>query len=72
MNSTHANKQIVEELISALFTDGDLTAIDRYLDPEFVDHDPPLPDAPDGPEGIRQAAALFRRAFPTGEATTSR
>lgn len=64
MNSTHANKQIVEELISALFTDGDLTAIDRYLDPEFVDHDPPLPDAPDGPEGIRQAAALFRRAFP--------
>lgn len=64
MNSTHANKQIVEELITALFTDGDLTAIDRYLDPEFVDHDPPLPDAPDGPEGIRQTAALFRRAFP--------
>jgi predicted ester cyclase len=64
MNSTHANKKIVEELITALFTDGDLTAIDRYLDPEFVDHDPPLPDAPDGPEGIRQAAALFRRAFP--------
>ena len=64
MNSTHANKQIVEEFIGALFTDGDLTAVDRYLDPEFVDHDPPLPDAPDGPEGIRQAAALRRRAFP--------
>ena len=64
MNSTHANKQIVEEFISALFTDGDLTAVDRYLDPEFVDYDPPRPDAPDGPEGIRQAAALRRRAFP--------
>jgi predicted SnoaL-like aldol condensation-catalyzing enzyme len=61
--TTH-NKQLVEEFITALFTDGDLTAVDRYLDPEFIDHDPPLPGAPDGPEGVRQAAALFRQAFP--------
>jgi predicted ester cyclase len=63
MTSTN-NKQIVEALISALFTKGDLTAIDRYLDPGFVDNDPPLPNAPDGLEGIRQTAELFRRAFP--------
>jgi steroid delta-isomerase-like uncharacterized protein len=61
--TTH-NKQLVEEFITALFTDGDLTAVDRYLNPEFIDHDPPLPGAPDGPEGVRQAAALFRQAFP--------
>jgi predicted ester cyclase len=59
-----SNKQIVEDFVSALFTMGDLTAIDRYLDPAFVDHDPPLPGLPDGPDGIRQAAGLFRRAFP--------
>jgi predicted ester cyclase len=26
--------------------------------------DPPFPGAPDGPEGMRQAAEIFRRAFP--------
>jgi steroid delta-isomerase-like uncharacterized protein len=63
MTSTQ-NKQLVEEFISALFTNGDPTAVDRYLDPEFINHDPPLPGSPDGPEGMRQAAELFRQAFP--------
>ena len=63
MTSTR-NKQIVEEFITALFTDGDLTAVDRYLDPDFINHDPSLPGAPDGPDGMRQAAELFRQAFP--------
>ena len=62
--TTTKNKQIVEEFVTALFTDGDLTAVDRYLDPDFINHDPPLPGAPDGPEGMRQAAELFRHAFP--------
>ena len=62
--TTTSNKQIVEDFISALFTRGDLTAVDRYLDRTFVDHDPPLPNAPQGTEGLRQAAELFRRAFP--------
>jgi steroid delta-isomerase-like uncharacterized protein len=64
MTTTTHNKQLVEEFISALFTDGDLTAVDRYLDPDCIDHDPPLLGAPDGPEGLRQVAALFRQAFP--------
>lgn len=63
MTSTQ-NKQLVEVFISALFDNGDLTAVDRYLDPEFINHDPPLPGSPDGPEGMRQAAELFRQAFP--------
>jgi predicted ester cyclase len=63
MTST-SNKQIVDDFITALFTNGDLTAVDRYLDPRFVDHDPPLPNSPDGAEGVRQAAKLFRQAFP--------
>jgi len=64
MTRTEANKQIVEEFITALFTDGDLSAVDRYLDPGFVNHDPPFPGAPDGPEGMRKAGEIFRRAFP--------
>ena len=62
--TTTKNKQIVEEFITALFTDGDLTAVDRYLDPDFINHVPPLPGAPDGPDGMRRAAELFRHAFP--------
>jgi steroid delta-isomerase-like uncharacterized protein len=59
-----ANKQLVDAFIQALFTDGDLGAVDRYLDPNMVNHDPPFPGAPDGPEGMRQAAAMFREALP--------
>ena len=62
--TTTTNKQLVEDFINALFTDGDLTAVDRYLDPDFVNHDPPLPGSPDGAAGMRQAAEVFRKAFP--------
>ena len=58
------NKQLVTTFIQELFTKGDLGAVDRYLDPQFVNHDPPFPGAPDGPEGMRQAASAFRQALP--------
>jgi predicted ester cyclase len=64
MTTTDANKQIVEQFITALFTDGDLTAVDRYLDPGFVNHDPPFPGAPLDAEGMRLTAATFREVFP--------
>jgi steroid delta-isomerase-like uncharacterized protein len=57
-------KQLVQDFIQDLFTRGDVSAADRYLAPAFVNHDPPFPGAPDGPEGMLQAAALFRRACP--------
>ena len=62
--SATANKQLVDAFIQALFTEGDLGAVERYLDPNMVNHDPPFPGAPDGPEGMRQAAAMFRQALP--------
>jgi steroid delta-isomerase-like uncharacterized protein len=58
------NKKIVDSFIQELFTTGDLGAVDRYLAPGFVDHDPPVPGAPDGAEGMRRAAAMFRAALP--------
>jgi steroid delta-isomerase-like uncharacterized protein len=61
---TTANKQLVATFIQELFTEGDLSAVDRHLDPELINHDPPFPGAPDGPEGIRAAAAMFREALP--------
>ena len=63
-NSSTQNKQLVEAFIQELFTKGDLDAVDRYLDPNFVNHDAPFPGAPEGPEGMRLAAAMFRQALP--------
>jgi steroid delta-isomerase-like uncharacterized protein len=61
---TTANKQLVDAFIQELFTNGDLDAVERYLDPGLINHDPPFPGAPDGPEGMRQAAVMFRQALP--------
>ncbi len=58
------NKNLVDAFIQELFTKGDLDAVDRYVHPDCVDHDPPIPDAPSGAEGLRRAAAMFRQALP--------
>ena len=58
------NKQLVDSFIQELFSKGDLSAVDRYLDPGFVNHDLPFPGAPDGPEGMRMAALTMRQAMP--------
>ena len=59
-----ANKELVETFIQELFTKGDLGAVDRHLAVGFVNHDLPFPGAADGPEGMRQAAVLYRAALP--------
>ena len=40
--SEENNKAVVDEFIQALFTNGDLSAVDRYLADDFVAHDPPM------------------------------
>jgi predicted ester cyclase len=57
------NKKIVDAFIQELFTAGDPTAVDRYLDPGFVDHDPTVPGT-SGPDTMRQAEAMIRAALP--------
>jgi predicted ester cyclase len=37
---------------------------DELLPPDYVDHDPPLPGMAPGREGVKQANALLRAAFP--------
>jgi len=60
---TNTNKTLVRDFIDALFTDGDLGAVDRCLSDDFVDHDPPF-GGPGGAEGIRGAGALMRAGCP--------
>lgn len=58
-----ANTAVVAAFIDELFTAGDLSAVDRYLDPAMVDHDPPMGVVP-GAEGMRQASLLMRAGCP--------
>ena len=70
MDTISQNKNTVTSFIDALFTKGDLGAVDEYLAEEYVDHDPPM-GGPAGREGMRQAGAVFRAAFPDSLARTT-
>jgi steroid delta-isomerase-like uncharacterized protein len=63
MTTTDENKTIVRAFIDALFTDGDVEAVDRLLSSDFIDHDPPF-GGPPGREGMRTAGTIFRAACP--------
>lgn len=63
MTDTDANKKIVTSFIDRLFSKGDLTAVEEYLDEDFVNHDPPFGASADR-EGMRAAGGMFRAAFP--------
>ena len=63
MTTTEKNKITATEFIDALFTRGDLDAVDEYLAEDFVNNDPPFGATADR-EGMRSAAALFRSVFP--------
>jgi steroid delta-isomerase-like uncharacterized protein len=67
-NRNEENREIVRAFIDALFTEGDLTAVDKYLAEDFLDHDPPFGGDSTG-EGMRQAGAMFRGAFPDWRTT---
>ena len=58
------NKKVVEEFIQALFTRGELEAVDAYLAPEFVDHNPTIPGETGDRNSMRSASQIFRAAFP--------
>jgi steroid delta-isomerase-like uncharacterized protein len=63
MITTDKNKTTVTDFIEALFTKGELDAVDKYLTEDFVNNDPPFGATADK-EGMRSAAALFRSVFP--------
>ena len=63
MTNVEKNKIIVSEFIEALFSKGGLEAADRYLAPDFVNHDPPFGATADR-DGMRTAGGLMRAGFP--------
>ncbi len=63
--STEENKALVRREIEELFNHtGDLDVAGEVYAPDFVGHDPTLPEDLHGVEAARQFAASFRGAFP--------
>ena len=54
-----ARREIVE-----IFSEGNLDVADEIIATDFVGHDPALPEPTRGPDGVKQAAAGYRAAFP--------
>lgn len=47
-----------------IWNTGRLEAADELFSPDYVNHDPTSPEVPPGPEGVKQLARMYRRAFP--------
>ena len=58
---TEENKAIVRREVEELYNpDGDLDAVEEIFAPDYVLHDPSLPEEGRGPEAARQLATAFR------------
>ncbi len=62
------NKALVRQWFAEV-DKGNPAAEDTFLADDYIDHDPPLPDMAPGREGVKQANALLRTAFPDTEHT---
>jgi predicted SnoaL-like aldol condensation-catalyzing enzyme len=48
MTDAAANKALVLKAVTELFTDGDVSALDRYWTDSLIQHNPRVPDGTDG------------------------
>ena len=56
------NKDIVRQFYVEIISNGDLSAIERLVHPDFVEHNT-LPGAASGREGLRQFVIGFHASF---------
>jgi predicted SnoaL-like aldol condensation-catalyzing enzyme len=47
-----------------LSNQGNLDAAEEIVTPDFVLHDPNIPEEPRGPEGLKQFVTMYRNVFP--------
>ena len=57
-------KAILRRFVDEVWNGGNLDAIEQFIAPSYVRHDPGLPMELRGPEGVRQVVTMYRTAFP--------
>jgi predicted SnoaL-like aldol condensation-catalyzing enzyme len=63
MTSHEHHKSLFRRYVSA-FNSGDLDAFDALVTPDYVNHDPALPDPPRGPDGLKPIVRHLRAQAP--------
>ena len=62
--STQENKALARRVLEEMFNKGNLDLADEVFAPDYVDHDPAMPEDIRGPEGFKEYVSMFRTAFP--------
>jgi steroid delta-isomerase-like uncharacterized protein len=62
--STQENKALARRVLEEMFNKGNLDLADEVFAPDYVDHDPAMPEDIRGPEGFKEYVSIFRTAFP--------
>lgn len=62
--SVEQNKALFRRFIEEVFNKGNVSTIDEFLAPNFVEREVLPPGTPSGREGVKQLAMMFRTAFP--------
>ena len=58
------NKAVVRRYAEQVWNAGDLTAVEEFIAPAYIRHDPGLPMEVRGPDGVRAVISAYRTAFP--------
>ena len=61
--SAEEDKALARRVIEEMFNKGNLDVADELLAPEYVDHDPAMPEDVRGPEGFKEYVRAYRSAF---------
>ena len=61
--SAEQNKALARRVLEEMFNKGNLDVADKLLAPDYVDHDPAMPEDIHGPEGFKEYVGAFRSAF---------
>ena len=64
MSSAQENKAVSRRVAEEIFNEGNLDLADELYAPDYVLHDPSLPEDLHGPEGLKQYTAMNLGAFP--------
>ena len=67
--STEDNKALTRRFFEEVFNQKNLAVIDEQVSPDYVEHDPSVPQPVRGPEGLKQYFLMFRTAFPDSTMT---
>ena len=67
--SAEENKSVSRRVADEIFSGGNLDLADELYAPDYVLHDPMLPEDLYGPEGLKRYAAMTLGAFPDARVT---